>query len=81
MHLELVISSCHSIYLMQLHEGVKKSGIMGFCDPCPGEPKQLYVEYTFGGQTYEVTIPTITSSQTNTFVGLVILVAFKVGRY
>ncbi|KAL6994588.1 Chaperone protein dnaJ 13 [Sarracenia purpurea var. burkii] len=21
---------------LKLHEGVKKSGIMGFCDPCPG---------------------------------------------
>ncbi|KGN55866.1 chaperone protein dnaJ 13 [Cucumis sativus] len=41
---------------LKLHEGVKKSGIMGFCDPCPGEPKQLYVEYTFGGQTYEVVV-------------------------
>lgn len=39
---------------MQLHEGVKKSGIMGFCDPCPGEPKQLYVEYTFQGNKFEV---------------------------
>lgn len=27
---------------------------MGFCDPCPGEPKQLYVEYTYGGNKYEV---------------------------
>ncbi|KAL4027021.1 hypothetical protein IC575_015472 [Cucumis melo] len=41
---------------LKLHEGVKKSGIMGFCDPCPGEPKQLYVEYNFGGQTYEVVV-------------------------
>ncbi|VVA31400.1 PREDICTED: chaperone dnaJ 13 [Prunus dulcis] len=41
---------------MQLHEGVKKSGIMGFCDPCPGEPKQLYVEYTYGDGRYEVTV-------------------------
>ncbi|KAF5729851.1 DnaJ heat shock N-terminal domain-containing family protein [Tripterygium wilfordii] len=39
---------------LKLHEGVKKSGIMGFCDPCPGEPKQLYVEYTYCGQRYEV---------------------------
>lgn len=45
--------SCLIIY-MQLHEGVKKSGIMGFCDPCPGEPKQLYVEYTFDGNNFEV---------------------------
>ncbi|KAI3453477.1 hypothetical protein Pfo_010140 [Paulownia fortunei] len=41
---------------LKLHEGVKKSGIMGFCDPCPGEPKQLYVEYTYGGTRYEVTV-------------------------
>nr|GMD94248.1 chaperone protein DnaJ 13 [Ipomoea batatas] len=41
---------------LKLHEGVKKSGIMGFCDPCPGEPKQLYVEYTFGGNKFEVTV-------------------------
>ncbi|XP_019150257.1 PREDICTED: chaperone protein dnaJ 13-like [Ipomoea nil] len=41
---------------LKLHEGVKKSGIMGFCDPCPGEPKQLYVEYTFQGNTFEVTV-------------------------
>ncbi|KAK1565569.1 hypothetical protein Q3G72_029759 [Acer saccharum] len=41
---------------LKLHEGVKKSGIMGFCDPCPGEPKQLYVEYTYGGNSYEVVV-------------------------
>nr|GMC87289.1 chaperone protein DnaJ 13 [Ipomoea batatas] len=41
---------------LKLHEGVKKSGIMGFCDPCPGEPKQLYVEYTFQGNKFEVTV-------------------------
>ncbi|KAL3829885.1 hypothetical protein ACJIZ3_018687 [Penstemon smallii] len=40
---------------LKLHEGVKKSGIMGFCDPCPGEAKQLYVEYTYAGTQYEVT--------------------------
>ena len=40
--------------LMQLHEGVKKSGIMGFCDPCPGEPKQLYVEYAYAGNQHKV---------------------------
>ncbi|KAF5734896.1 DnaJ heat shock N-terminal domain-containing family protein [Tripterygium wilfordii] len=39
---------------LKLHEGVKKSGIMGFCDPCPGEPKQLYVEYNYHGQRCEV---------------------------
>ncbi|XP_044487580.1 chaperone protein dnaJ 13 [Mangifera indica] len=41
---------------LRLHEGVKKSGIMGFCDPCPGEAKQLYVEYTYRGNRYEVVV-------------------------
>lgn len=41
---------------LKLHEGVKKSGIMGFCDPCPGEPKQLHVEYTYRGERYEVVV-------------------------
>ncbi|XP_059440949.1 chaperone protein dnaJ 13-like [Corylus avellana] len=41
---------------LKLHEGVKKSGIMGFCDPCPGEPKQLHVEYTYRGESYEVVV-------------------------
>jgi DnaJ family protein C protein 11 len=40
--------------LVQLHEGVRKSGIMGFCDPCPGEPKLLHVEFTCGGKRFEV---------------------------
>ncbi|KAK2969438.1 hypothetical protein RJ640_012838 [Escallonia rubra] len=41
---------------LKLHAGVKKSGIMGFCDPCPGEPKQLLVEYTKDGNRYEVVV-------------------------
>ncbi|CAL5442037.1 unnamed protein product [Camellia sinensis] len=41
---------------LKLHEGVKKSGIMGFCDPCPGEPKQLRVEYTCHGEIYDVVV-------------------------
>lgn len=41
---------------LKLHDGVKKSGIMGFCDPCPGEPKQLHVEYTYHGERYEVAV-------------------------
>ncbi|KAF8380498.1 hypothetical protein HHK36_027985 [Tetracentron sinense] len=41
---------------LKLHEGVKQSGIMGFYDPCPGEPKQLHVEYTYSGERYEVAV-------------------------
>ncbi|KAK6935181.1 DnaJ-like protein C11, C-terminal [Dillenia turbinata] len=41
---------------LKLHEGVKKSGIMGFFDPCPGEPKELHVEYTYGSNRYMVVI-------------------------
>ncbi|WOL10175.1 chaperone protein dnaJ 13 [Canna indica] len=41
---------------LELHKGIKKSGLMGFCDPCPGEPKQLLVEYTFKGQNYKVLV-------------------------
>ncbi|KAM7273451.1 hypothetical protein ACFE04_028115 [Oxalis oulophora] len=41
---------------LKLHEGVKKSGIMGFCDPCPGEPKKLLVEYTFADKNFEVVV-------------------------
>lgn len=41
---------------LKLHEGVKKSGIMGFCDPCPGKPKKLHVKYTYGGNRFEVEV-------------------------
>lgn len=41
---------------LKLHEGIKKSGIMGFCDPCPEESKQLLVEYTYGSDQYEVMV-------------------------
>ncbi|KAK7309053.1 hypothetical protein RJT34_05478 [Clitoria ternatea] len=41
---------------LKLHEGVKKSGIMGFCDPCPGKPKQLYVEYAYGSNQHKVCV-------------------------
>ena len=39
---------------LKLHEGIKKSGIMGFYDPCPGDPKLLLVEYIFHGRQYKV---------------------------
>ncbi|XP_042376397.1 chaperone protein dnaJ 13-like [Zingiber officinale] len=41
---------------LKLHKGIKKSGLMGFCDPCPGEPKQLLVEYTYKGDKYKVLV-------------------------
>ncbi|KFK36469.1 hypothetical protein AALP_AA4G128700 [Arabis alpina] len=41
---------------LKLHEGVKKSGIMGFCDPCPDRPKQLYVAYTYHSHAFEVIV-------------------------
>lgn len=41
---------------LKLHKGVKKSGIMGFCDPCPAEPKKLLVEYAYNGQHYQVVV-------------------------
>lgn len=41
---------------LKLHEGVKKSGIMGFCDPCPGETKLLYVEYAHAGNQHKVLV-------------------------
>ncbi|KAL2901668.1 Chaperone protein dnaJ 13 [Bienertia sinuspersici] len=41
---------------LKLHEGVKKSGIMGFCDTCPGEPKKLLVRYTYNNQNYQVLV-------------------------
>jgi hypothetical protein len=39
---------------MQLYQGVKKSGLMGFCDPCPGDSKQLKIAYSYQGHHYEV---------------------------
>ncbi|KAG8486667.1 hypothetical protein CXB51_020057 [Gossypium anomalum] len=41
---------------LKVHDGVKKSGIMGFYDPCPREPKQLHVEYTYCGDRYEIVV-------------------------
>eukprot|EP00249_Psilotum_nudum_P019610 c27340_g2_i2 orf=73-1476(+) len=40
----------------ELHEGIKKSGLMGFCDPCPGEEKRLKVVYTYRDHQYQVVV-------------------------
>eukprot|EP00850_Spirogloea_muscicola_P007461 SM000037S13596 [mRNA] locus=s37:787424:792215:- [translate_table: standard] len=37
-----------------LHAGTRKAGLMGFCDPCPGEEKRLRVRYTWQGQPHQV---------------------------
>eukprot|EP00803_Ostreobium_quekettii_P001631 evm.model.scf_402.4 EVM.evm.TU.scf_402.4 scf_402:39651-45159(+) len=37
---------------VQLHDGVTKSGLMGFCDPAPGQEKALRVRYLWKGQPY-----------------------------
>eukprot|EP00850_Spirogloea_muscicola_P014073 SM000098S25153 [mRNA] locus=s98:474320:479179:- [translate_table: standard] len=39
-----------------LHAGTRKAGLMGFCDPCPGEEKQLRVRYTWQGQPHQVVV-------------------------
>ncbi|CAI5472756.1 unnamed protein product [Closterium sp. Yama58-4] len=41
---------------LQLHEGVSKKGIMGFCDPAPGLPKKLRVRYSYRGEEREVIV-------------------------
>ena len=41
---------------IRFHKGYSKSGLMGFCDPCPSMPKLLLVFYTYGGKSYKATI-------------------------
>ncbi|XP_024541454.1 chaperone protein dnaJ 13 [Selaginella moellendorffii] len=41
---------------LKLYAGVKKAGLMGFCDPCPGEPKQLVVSYTLQGSQFKALV-------------------------
>lgn len=41
---------------LHLHEGVRKRGLMGFCDPCPGETKKLRVLYTWRGFAHQVVV-------------------------
>jgi DnaJ family protein C protein 11 len=35
--------------------GRSKSGLLGFYDPCPGQPKQLTLEYEFGTRQHRIT--------------------------
>ncbi|CAI5975712.1 unnamed protein product [Closterium sp. NIES-64] len=41
---------------LQLHEGVSKKGIMGFCDPAPGLSKKLRARYSYRGEEREVIV-------------------------
>ena len=41
---------------LDIHEGMHKAGIIGFCDPCPGEDKYLRVRYRYRGRLHEITV-------------------------
>ncbi|GAQ84882.1 heat shock protein [Klebsormidium nitens] len=41
---------------IKLHPGIRKAGLMGFCDPCPGEEKELRVKYKWRGNVHETTV-------------------------
>jgi hypothetical protein len=41
---------------LDMHEGLDKTSMLGFCDPCPGEDKRLRVRYRYRGRMCEVTV-------------------------
>jgi hypothetical protein len=41
---------------LDLHPGVHKADMLGFCDPCPEEDKFFRVRYRYRGRLHEVTV-------------------------
>lgn len=37
---------------LELFEGISKSGLMGFCDLAPGQPKTLKIQYLYRNRAY-----------------------------
>ncbi|KAK9850272.1 hypothetical protein WJX84_010319 [Apatococcus fuscideae] len=50
--LRFLVASSH----LKLHEGVAKSGLMGFCDTAPGQPKSLRIRYLYHGKPHVTTV-------------------------